>query len=289
MEPQHFISASLYTLLLLNLCRHPRFLAVSGILLATAPFWSAFVAIGLLPLLAVLFFQNGIRPFLRWQNLILSWPLAGLLVLYLTSGSMDFPHGWSMAGREWSMILKWGALFLLTEFLIIAGLLYLLCPGLRREPFFVVSIGTLLFLPWFRYGDYNDLVMRSSLPSLFLLCYWCADVLARHRVAPRQKVSTRHLPRRHRRNLQRNRVAPRRKVSTRRHLAIVGLAIVLCVGSITAFVEVARATRNDGFRDYAQAKETPMNLDGYLQKVLTAWNLPGALRWLLRDSQPRPP
>lgn len=42
--PQHFIPASLYALLLLNLCRYPRFLAVSGILLATAPFWSAFVA-----------------------------------------------------------------------------------------------------------------------------------------------------------------------------------------------------------------------------------------------------
>ena len=263
--PHHFISASLYALLLLNLCRRPRFLAVSGILLATAPFWSTFVAIGLLPLLAVLFFQNGIRPFLRWQNLILSWPLAGLLVLYLTSGWIDVPHGWSMAGHEWSMILKWSALFLLTEFLLIAGLLYLLCPGLRREPFFVVSIGTLLFLPWFHYGAYNDLVMRSSLPSLFLLCYWCADVLARHRVAPR------------------------RKVSTRRHLAIVGLAIVLCVGSVTAFFEVGRATRNDGFRDYAQAKETTRNLNVYLQKVLTAWNLPGVLRWLLRDSQPRPP
>ena len=164
-----------------------------------------------------------------------------------------------MEGRDWSMILKWSALFYLTEFLLIAGLLYLLCPGLRREPFFVVSIGTLLFLPWFRYGIYNDLVMRASLPSLFLLCYWCADVLARHRVAPRRKVST-------------------------RHLAIVGLAIALCVGSITAFVEVARATRNDGFWNYAQSKLTTMNLPFDAQKESTAWNLPSALRWLLRDS-----
>ena len=51
--PQHFIPAGLYTLLLLDLRRRPRFLAVSGVVLAAAPFWSAFVAVGLLPLVAV--------------------------------------------------------------------------------------------------------------------------------------------------------------------------------------------------------------------------------------------
>ena len=40
-------------LLLLDLRRRPRFLAVSGVVLAAAPFWSAFVAVGLLPLVAV--------------------------------------------------------------------------------------------------------------------------------------------------------------------------------------------------------------------------------------------
>ena len=259
--PHHFISACLYALLLLDLCRQPRFLAVSGILLATALFWSPFVAIGLLPLLAVLFFLNGIQPFLRWQNLILSWLLAGLVVLYLTSGSMNFPHGWSMEGCNWSMILQWTALFYLTECFPIAILISLLRPGLRYEPFFIASVATLLLLPWYRYSEWNNLVMRSSLPSLFLICYWCADVLARQRVDLSRKVST-------------------------RHLALVGLAIALCVGSVTAFVEVARATRNDGFLDYAQIewRRTTMNMPFYVQKENTAWNLPGALRWLLRDS-----
>ena len=255
--PQHFISACLYALLLLNLRRQPRFLAISGILLAASPFWSVFVALGLLPLLAVLFFSNGIRPFLRWQNLILSWPLAGLVVLYLTSGSVDFPHGWLMEGDDWSMILKWSALFYLTEFLLIAGLLYLLCPGLRREPFFVVSIGTLLFLPWFRYGVYNDLVMRASLPSLFLLCYWCADVLARQRVDPGWK----------------------------RRLALVGLVIALLVGSVTAFIEVTRAIRTVRFFDYAQATHSlQRNFEPWEQFYYYTFDQPEVLRWLLRDS-----
>ena len=37
--PQHFIPAALYTMLLLQLHRHPRFLAVSGVLLAASLFW----------------------------------------------------------------------------------------------------------------------------------------------------------------------------------------------------------------------------------------------------------
>ena len=56
---------------------------MSGLVLAAAPFWSVFVAIGLLPFVAVLLLQNGIRPFLRWQNLVLALPLAGLLTIYL--------------------------------------------------------------------------------------------------------------------------------------------------------------------------------------------------------------
>ena len=47
--PQHFIAGVLYVLLLLQLHKEPRFLSVSGILLATSLLWSPFVAIALLP------------------------------------------------------------------------------------------------------------------------------------------------------------------------------------------------------------------------------------------------
>ena len=94
LSPHHFLAAGLYTLLCLHLRRQPRFLAVLGVLLAAAPFWSAFVAVGLLPLLAAVLWMNGVRPFLRWPNLCLAGPLFGVVVLYLTSGAMDFPQGW---------------------------------------------------------------------------------------------------------------------------------------------------------------------------------------------------
>ena len=83
--PQHIIPAGLSALLFIHLRRQPRFLAVIGIALATMPFWSVPVAVGLLPLAAVLLWTNGLRPFLRWPNLILPGPLAVLLWLYLAS------------------------------------------------------------------------------------------------------------------------------------------------------------------------------------------------------------
>ena len=92
--PKHFIAAALYALLLLQLRRHMPFIAVSGIVLAAALFWSPFVAIGLLPLVAVLVAVNGIRPFLSWQNILIPLPLAVLLFVYLTSGSSAIPRGW---------------------------------------------------------------------------------------------------------------------------------------------------------------------------------------------------
>ena len=102
LAPHHVLTAGLYALLCLHLCRQPRFLAVLGVLLAAAPFWSALVAVGLLPLLAVLLRVNGVRPFLRWPNVCLAGPLFALMVLYLASGEMDFPTGWmgQRAGEE---------------------------------------------------------------------------------------------------------------------------------------------------------------------------------------------
>ena len=89
--PQHFIAGALYALLLVQLRQHRRFLAVSGVVVGVSLFWSPFVAVGLLPLVAVLLKENGVRPFLRWQNLLLGLPLAVLVVTYLASGYWGYP------------------------------------------------------------------------------------------------------------------------------------------------------------------------------------------------------
>ena len=221
-SPQHFIPAGLYALLMLQLRGHRRFLAVSGVLLAASPFWSAFVAVGLLPLTAVLLWKNGVRPFLRWPNLLLAAPLAALTALYLSSGQTDFPSGWIWERYEWSLLVQWAPMFYLSEFLLLTALLWVLRPGLRREPFFIACTATLLLLPLYYFGALGDLGLRASLPSLLLLCWYCAETIAEHvhiRIGARG--------------------------GRRYFVGIACMAAVLAIGSVTALVELARATNND--------------------------------------------
>ena len=258
--PHHFISAALYTLLLVQLRRQPRFLAVSGVALAASLFWSPFVTIGLLPLTMVLLVENGLRPFLRWQNLCLAPPLAALLALYLTSGSVDFLHGWLWHRYEWGLLAAFLPLFYLTEFLVLAFLLWLLQPQLRREPFFMAALATLLLLPWYYYGHWNDLCMRASLPALFLLCCYGARVIAAS-----------HLDIIARRGYHR--------------IAFVSLVIVLGVGAITALVEMVRAANNIGVFQYERAGYTTMlTLPLNLRRQNIASDVPTLLRTLLRNN-----
>ena len=178
--PTHFIAGALFTLLLYQLRRHPRFLAVCGVVLAAAPFWSAFVAIGLLPFTAALLIQNGIRPFLRWQNLLLALPLAVLLIVYLSSGTGDIERSWIWEIHEsgWQAAIQVLLVVYLFDFLLLASLLFVLRPTIRRDPFFAACLATLLLLPWYSYGINNDLVMRGVVPALFLLSYYCAGAVA---------------------------------------------------------------------------------------------------------------
>ena len=258
--PQHFIPAALYTLILVQLRRQPRFLAVSGVVLAASLFWSPFVAIGLLPLVAILMIENGPRPFLRWQNLLLAVPLAGLLTLYLTSGAVDFPHGWLWGKYEWQLLKQWLPIFYLTEFLLLACLLLLLRPQLRRDRFFLASLATLLLLPLYHYGSFNVLLLRASLPALLLLCCYSVGVIARQGMDILR--AGRHY----------------------RHLALVGLVLVLGVGACTACFEVVRASNNSGVFRYAEWDTTLRDLPLKWQRENTAHNVPTLLRILLRNN-----
>ena len=263
-SPQHFIPAGLYTFLMLQLQGHRRFLAVSGVLLATAPFWSAFVAVGLLPLFAVLLWKNGLRPFLRWPNLLLAAPLAGLIALYLTSGETDFVRGWIWEQNTmrpfWSQVL----LFYLLEFLLLGILVYLLRPDLHRNPFFIASMATLILLPLYYYAVYNDLLMRASMPPLLLLCWYSIETLT---------------------GSGKNEYA--RKGVYR--LGIACMVVMLCIGSITALYELARATEDDGRFRFERFHHTFLgDLLPRVQRENTAYHIPNALRLLLdEDELPR--
>ena len=178
-SPQHFFPIGLYVLLLWRLRRHPRFLAVSGILLAAAPFWTVFGAIGLLPLAAALVRLNGLRPFLRWPHLVAAGWLAGLVILYLTTETGAFPRRWLWERHDWPLLARWLPVIYLSEFLLLTFLLLRARPVLGRQPFFAASLAAHSLLPLYFFGTYDDLAVRGAIPALMWLACGCADSLAR--------------------------------------------------------------------------------------------------------------
>ena len=268
-SPHHLLAAGLYTLLCLHLCRQPRFLAVLGVLLAAAPFWSAFVAVGLLPLLVVVLWKNGVRPLLSWPNLCLAGPLFGLVVLYLTSGAMDMSQGW-MWQREgyggWPRLMRRLLFFFLTEFLLLAVLLEAVRPAVRREPFFIAAVATLLLLPLYWYdGGGDDLLMRGSLPALLVLGWLCAGAVAR------------------------GGGALVRRGGLRRRAAFAGLVLVLGLGALNPAADLVWSLRGYSLFRYEHAGYTTLvDLPPWIQRLRIVHDPPDLLRRLLREPAPFP-
>ncbi len=252
--PQHFIAAGLYALLLVQLRRHGRFLAVSGIVVAGSLFWSPFIAIGVLPLVAVLVVENGVIRLLRWQNIFVALPLAGILIGYLTSGFSNATHGWAWEFIGSDILLRAMPVLFLTEFLVLVVLLVMLRPRLMREWFFVVSVGMLLLLPWYAYGELNDLVMRGLMPAVVLLSYYCAQTV----------------------------VGGLNEAWSYARLVLTGLVVVvLGVGVMTVMFELVRANNDHEFgvfryerleRDYSVLRDiSPQYQNQYVAHELAGW------------------
>ncbi len=206
--PQHTIAAWLLTGMLVNYLFEPRNLKYLGMALAAGVIWTPFGVIGLtifLLLIPVVYFssQNLGHIFNRKSiifNVSALW-VGGVHVLYLASNQYSFDHGfiWNLV-EDRTYLFQTIAAFWMLEFLFLAlGILVYLWflsstdqPGTRKRSVFslsermlslkqrfdispiqiavfLVSLLTLILLPLYKMGVLNDLVMRASIPSLFVL------------------------------------------------------------------------------------------------------------------------
>ena len=267
--PQHFIAGGLCALLIVQLRRCGRFLAVSGVVLAVATFWSPFIAIGLLPLAAVLLIENGLRPFLRWQNLLFAVSLAALIFFYLSSGTGDIDRGWiwQIHSSDLPNLTRVLPILYLSEFVILAVLLVLLNPRLRRDLLFIASLATLLLLPMYSYGYHNDLVLRGQIPALFLLSYYCASLFGERSIDKTARWA-------------------------KRNWVLVGtLVAVLSIGAFSPIFELVRVSKDHDFNVIRYEDMGPdvsvlrsLWIPRELQYQYVADDVPEWFRWLLRSA-----
>ena len=253
-----FIGVAMYTLLIARLRRHPRFVAASGAVLAAAPFWSPLGALGLLPFVAVLLWDNMARrpaALASWSNLCLAAPLAGLFVVYFSAGGLDLEHGWLWGEHGWRALLPWAMKFYLSEFLPLLLFLLLLRPRLARNPLFVAMSATLLLLPLYQVGGFM-LTARGAMPSLVLLSWFCARALLASEAGAGRGGGGRSL----------------------RLLGGAGVVCCLGLGAVGPLTELARTTRDDvafrhtlsGLTTFQQAGMPRENLSAEVPPLLAA-------------------
>lgn len=162
----------------------PRFLARLPMLFLPVMLWSPLVALGLLPLAAIV--TAG-----KWRKLLETRERSALLTSvalvtlpgtltasYLLLG-MFGPPSEPNALTTTAAALQQPAgvgntlLFILLEVAVFCALLF----HRDRSPLALGVIAVLLLLPWTRFGPNNDLLMRASIPALAILWLLLADRL----------------------------------------------------------------------------------------------------------------
>lgn len=179
--PQHLIAGGLVSLIIIQSRHQPRFKAVSFLVIAICLFWSPISALGLLPLAATLIVRKEVRPFLKWPNVLVAPLLVGLIALHLNNDMpSDFGWLWQYYNDHAQMLIDLMWLYL-TEFVLLAFVLWRMYPPIIKEPVFVVILSVLTVAPWFIYHPYPFYIMtKGTVPVLIALAYLTTRVVIRH-------------------------------------------------------------------------------------------------------------
>jgi hypothetical protein len=154
--------------------------------LGLSTFWSPFITLGIIPYL-VIDFLIDLAPLARRIRQMISLPnIVGVIAVGITAfyfaakafeGSpiivIDMFSGFNLSHYNGPIYgaLLYLAFFCLLEFGLYAIILYRsgAVQDERWRWMLDITVLTLCVLPWFRLGVYNDLVMRASIPALFVL------------------------------------------------------------------------------------------------------------------------
>jgi len=183
--PQQAIPGWLLTSLVLDMFAQREASRALGIVIAVGLLWTPLALIGLLPFCALLIYEHRtMRPDISWwwANLAGLW-LAVIHALYIASNQFDFPKGFIGSARAGGgmQALKYLPVFWVLEFALLGGLAawVFIYASVRlsvserlnatQSRWLGLSLAVLFLLPLIKFGVHNDIVMRGSIPALFIL------------------------------------------------------------------------------------------------------------------------
>lgn len=175
---------------------------------------------------------QNIKNVITVQNIVTPLLLLAVFGLYFTCTNVVAAQSgpiWSF-GYDMGNVLKKYAALVVLEFLVYAVILF---RDQKKNPLFYIAVITMLLLPVYKIGENNDFVMRISVPFILLLVVYSLQYFIK-------------------------------RVAEKKWLAAGVLAVVLLVGAVTPFQEVARSVRYivkdrehlvaDSYKTYAQVE-----------------------------------
>lgn len=177
--PQHAIPGWIAALLLLRGSAASTTLAAP--ILVAAGFWSAFVAVGLIPFFLLRAFEAK-----RWAALfslenILVGAVVGIpIAAYLLHDAAALGAGVLWQGNAQFSWARLG-IFYLFEFLAIA--VWIAAIGVRQRAWYWLSIAILVLFPLFWIGRSSDFAMRATVPALAIFVFLTAEILTTSRLS----------------------------------------------------------------------------------------------------------
>ena len=187
-NPNHSLPAWISIALFYRHWRHPRFLAITPLLVAVLPLWSPFSLIGMAPflfMLALRWWRQHPRHSLDLKAIAACLAVFGVIFVTLVIPPSGIQYGMTLTTPpehgKWVYLnnlnhvltyLENYTLFVIFEFAVIA----LLVSRAVDRWLFVTAVITLLVLPLLSMGPGNDLAMRGSIPSLGVLCIGAVNV-----------------------------------------------------------------------------------------------------------------
>jgi hypothetical protein len=175
--PQHMLAGWIATALMVSSAEERRDTSPAPLVASLTVMWSPFVALGLLPIILAAMMRTGWRAVLR-ADLLVAVAVALVSIAALAGVSQQaVPRGWAagvLGFVPW--LLTWLGIIVI-EFGFCAAPAFWLLHTSRasrdavawNRTWLVTAVAVLVVLPLYRLGIYNDLMMRASIPALFVL------------------------------------------------------------------------------------------------------------------------
>ncbi len=164
-----------------------------ALLWALTTLWSPFISIGLIPVIVASLLASNVPSRRRTltetlTDWLAAFAIGGMVALYYFSRWCEMPFsaapesGFGLGSifmTPWTFTWRL-ILFVLLEVGVLIGLVWaagVISPNLKKT--LTISAIFLVVLPIFRYGGLNDLVMRASIPALFVVAAATGQTLVR--------------------------------------------------------------------------------------------------------------